>query len=225
MKRAHLDFETASAAELVGARSVGVHRYAEDESTRIWLFAYSFDDGLVYRWRPGAPDPVALLNHITAGGIVVSHNAMFERQIWEAMRIKYNLRHWPVLHAQQQICTMAKSMAMNLPGALEQLTVVLGATEQKDMEGSALMKRLSKPHKNVWTEPTLAELDRLGAYCDQDVRAELEVDRKVPDLSPHEQKLWVLDQIINDRGIPMDVPSITRLSTLQSTQSAKLIFV
>jgi DNA polymerase bacteriophage-type len=212
--RADLDFETGSLAELVGLRSVGAHRYFEDVSTRAFLFSWSMGDGLVYRWHPGDPDPLLLLNHIAHGGIVVAHNAMFERIAWSFIRDKYSLQHWPELYAAQQRCTMAKGMAMNLPAALDALASVLQLKQQKDTEGSALMKRMAKPRVSKdgavnWQDDTVS-VTRLGEYCDQDIRTEHEIDKAVPDLSPYEQHLWTLDQVINDRGIPVDTSSIMR---------------
>lgn len=211
---ADLDFETGSLAELVGPRSVGVHKYFEHETTRAWLFSWSIGDGLVYRWQPGDPDPVMLLLHIAMGKIVVAHNAMFERIAWSFIRDKYGLHHWPELKATQQRCTMAKAMAMNLPAALDQLMKVLQAAQQKDAEGKALMQQMAKPRKSKdgklhWREDA-ESIARLGDYCDQDIRAEHEADKLVPNLSPYEQLLWELDQIINDRGIPIDVPAVMR---------------
>lgn len=168
----------------------------------------------MYRWHPGDVDPVQLLNHVYAGGIVVAHNAMFERIAWSFIRDKYKLHHWPELKAAQQRCTMAKAMSMNLPAKLEDLAKVLQTAQQKDSEGAALMKRMAKPRVgkqgDVNWSGSEVEIKRLGDYCDQDVRTEAEIDKLIPDLSHHEQKLWTLDQNINDRGIPLDVPSILR---------------
>ena len=211
---ADIDFETGSLAELVGPRSVGVHKYFEHETTRAWLFSWTLGDGLTYRWHPGSPDPVPLLNHIAQGKIVVAHNAMFERIAWSFIRDKYKLYHWPELKATQQRCTMAKAMALNLPAALDNLASVLKLQQQKDAEGKALMQRMAKPRVTkqgdiVWQDDEVS-IARLGDYCDQDIRTEHEVDTVIPNLSAHEQKLWELDQIINDRGIPLDVPAVMR---------------
>lgn len=209
MPKAHLDFETGSAIDLT---VVGVHRYAEEQSTRVWLFSwYMTGDNTIKRWFPGAPDPTILLNHIRSGGIVVAHGAMFERNIWRMTRAKYHLDHWPEIKIAQQECTIARSRTMNLPGSLERLGKVLGLKEQKDTEGAALMKRMMRPDKNGnWPLDTRDNLIRLASYCDQDIRAESEADRIVPSLSTHEQLVWQLDQTINDRGIPLDVPAIMR---------------
>lgn len=211
---ADLDFETGSRAELTGPRSVGVHKYFEHESTRVWLFSYAFDGGIPMRYHVGDPDPVALLDHIRAGRKVVAHNAMFERTAWAFMRDKYKLWHWPELKATQQRCTMAKSMAMNMPASLDRAGDVLQLKQQKDAAGKAHMLKMAKPrvtkHGEVIWLDSAEDIAKLGDYCDQDIRTEHELDKAVPDLSPYEQLLWELDQIINDRGIPIDVPAVMR---------------
>lgn len=213
--RAHLDFETGSAAELVGPRSVGVHRYAEDETTRIHLFSWRIGKGPKHRYHIGDEDPVELCDHIARNGIVVAHNAMFERIIWSMMKDKYKLWHWPDLKISQQRCTMAKGMVLNFPASLDMLGKVLGTTQPKDLEGAALMKKMAKPIVNKhsrelqWHD-TPDNIKRLGIYCDQDIEAETWLDETLPDLSPFEQQVWELDQLINDRGIPLDLPSIMR---------------
>lgn len=47
-------------------------------------------------------------------------------------------------------------------------------------------------------------LKQLAAYNRQDVLAELDADRALPALPEAEQQVWVLDQIVNQRGIPID---------------------
>lgn len=214
--RAHIDYETGSAAELVGPRSVGVHRYFEDVTTRVWLFSWRIGStGPKQRYHPDDPDPVPLLEFIARGGIVVAHNAMFERTAWSFMKDKYKLHHWPDLQIKQQRCTMAKAVVLNLPAGLEQLGEVLALKHQKDIVGNALMKKMAKPIANKYSKELKwndapENITRLGTYCDGDIDAETEADETLPDLSAFEQQIWELDQIINDRGIPLDLPSIVR---------------
>jgi DNA polymerase len=69
--------------------------------------------------------------------------------------------------------------------------------------------RVTKHGEVIWLD-SAEDIAKLGDYCDQDIRTEHELDKAVPDLSPYEQLLWELDQIINDRGIPIDVPAVMR---------------
>lgn len=47
-------------------------------------------------------------------------------------------------------------------------------------------------------------VERLGAYCEQDVRTEMAVASRILPLSDREQEVWFLDQTINDRGVGID---------------------
>jgi len=206
---AHIDFEGASTTDL---KKSGVYRYAEDPNTRVWLFSWRIggEDQPVFRWHPGDPPPVALLDWIRSGGWVVAHNAGFERTIWnKVIRVRY-CPDWPELKIEQQTCTMARAASMALPMDLDRLGVVLGTKQQKDAAGSRLMKQMMKPRRVepdgtiVWWDDA-DRIARLGDYCDQDVRTEGEADTLLPWLPWPEQQLWQLDQLINDRGVLIDL--------------------
>jgi hypothetical protein len=51
----------------------------------------------------------------------------------------------PPIPVERWDCTMARCLYNGLPAKLETAAQVLGLTEQKDMEGSALTISLSKP--------------------------------------------------------------------------------
>lgn len=59
----------------------------------------------------------------------------------------------------------------------------------------------------VWWDDA-DKIERLQAYCDQDVLTETEIDAGIPKLSPEERRVWELDQTINDRGVMIDVPKV-----------------
>lgn len=192
-----IDFETRSACDL---RKAGAYRYAMDPSTEVICLSYRVGDGPVRRWRPGEPQP-------ELDGTILAHNAGFERAIWN------HTLGWPRLDPEAMDCTMARGLAVGLPGSLEMLGAALGAPIQKDKDGHRLMLRLCKPRRIhddgriEWWED-LAEIDRLHAYCDTDVRAECAVDARLPVLPGRERALWILDQRINDRGFALDVPRV-----------------
>ena len=238
--RAHLDIETCSPLDLtkVGVyryvedpdTSIWLFSYRLDDSPSNGCF----------RWRPGWEPPFALLDHIAFGEPVVAHNANFERQIWNAViRRLAGSESWPRLSIEQMDCTMSRALAVHLPADLETLAQVLDLSEQKDKEGRRLMLQMSKPRKREqstyqtcpkaawgqcicpkgmclepstiftwWDEPE--KIERLAAYCDQDVATECAIDAKLPPLSPDERAIWELDQRINDRGVALDVESIHR---------------
>ena len=83
----------------------------------------------------------------------------------------------------------------------------------KDKQGYSLMLRMAKPRKvnplTWWDVP--ARLEKLHNYCKQDVEVERKLAGKLRSLSDKEQALWVLDQEINNRGVPVDLTSVNGL--------------
>ena len=47
-------------------------------------------------------------------------------------------------------------------------------------------------------------------YCATDVLGEQELDHTLPDLTPRQKTMFVLDMRMNDRGIPIDVPLVAK---------------
>ena len=204
----------------------------------------------MFRWRPGMADPAPFLDHVYRGGIVVAHNAGFERNFWNGHIRKHVCPHWPELRIEQQDCTMARAAALGLPQKLEHLSVPLGLSASKDKDGSRLMLQCAKPRSVVECAPCEGtgfqsnmmdacpvcfgtgkqyvwwndepRMDRLGTYCDQDVVVETEADLKLVAMSDRERRVWELDQHINDRGVALDVPMIKKFSDVIAVAKRRL---
>lgn len=119
------------------------------------------------------------------------------------------------MEIEQMDCTLSRGAALSLPMSLEKLGQALNAPIQKDADGHKLMLSMCKPRSvDESGSPTWREdedsLDRLQAYCDQDVEAECAIDKLLPPLSERERRVWILDQTINDRGVQMDVRLVGR---------------
>ena len=209
----HLDLESRSTCDL---KSAGLYRYWEDAETEVLVVRWRIGDGPV---RSGLDNGVNLYeledlaNHIKAGLPVCGHNIAFDREGWNArIAPAYGL---PKITVEQTDCTMARCAALSLPQSLEQAGKALGLKIQKDVEGHRLMMRMCKPKKThpdgrvEWNE-TPEQLARLSEYCAQDVLAECAIDAAVPQLSPSEKRLWVLDQKINARGVQLDMPMVDK---------------
>lgn len=152
-------------------------------------------------------------------GILVAHNAGFERAI-----TRYTLTRYETLTPEQRKrlgelkpsdwrCTAAKAAACSLPRSLEMGAQVLELPTQKDMQGHKLIKKYMKPRKPSKNNPShwwddRKDLRSIYRYCLVDVQAEYELDQALPDLTPDEQRVWELDQLINDRGILIDIPTV-----------------
>lgn len=207
MPHLHIDFETRSTVDL---RKTGVYPYAEHESTSVLCMGWAIDDEPVRVWVPGQPIPAEIVAHVEAGHPVFAHNAQFERVIWALIMVR---RHGaPRIPLEQWHCTAAMAAAMALPRHLAQAAEVLGLPAQKDAEGHKLMLQMCKPRKPRkgedpagvywWDEPE--KLERLIAYCVQDVEVERELTKRLMHLGKQERQVYMLDQRINDRGVLVD---------------------
>lgn len=219
MSTATLDFETRSRVDI---KTAGAYRYAADPSTEVLCLSYQIDDQPIRTWIPGLPNP----HHLFADGLVLkAHNAVFERLIWK--HVCQRLYDWPAVDFNRWRCTMAAAFYRAIPGKLEKAALALGLTEQKDMAGNRIGLSASKPVKVTKKNPTgwredIETLDAVYSYCEQDVRAERELDMVVGDLPAGELAVWQLDQRINDRGIQVDVDAAAACVRITAGIKAKL---
>ena len=188
------------------------------------MLAWAFNDEPVSLWHLGQDLPTRVRQHVEGGGIVVAHNFTFEAALWNYVCVKrYG---WPRLSLQQGRCTLAACYAQSLPGSLENAARALGLTITKDVEGRALMLKLCKPRGWDGDKPlyhgTPEQFARLGEYCKQDVVVEREIYRRVLPLMDREQRLWELDQIINLRGVPVDMRSLEAALVVADKEKERL---
>lgn len=213
MKHLHIDIETYCDLDV---SDVGVYRYAEDDSFKIILFAYSFDGEPVTvidcsnDEYPGESIPARVWRALTDPSILkIAHNANFE---YVCIMAYFGLR----LELSQWLCTMIAAAYLGLPLGLDKVGQVLGLSEQKDARGKSLITFFCKPckptKKNGGRTLNLPEhdpdkWDEFKEYNAQDVRTEREIYSYVsrfPGLPEEEREYWILDQIINATGITVD---------------------
>jgi DNA polymerase len=164
-----------------------------------------------------------------------AHNMEFERAVW-----RYRMQHhrgFPPLELSKCRCTAAQAATMALPRKLEKVAEVLGLQQKKDTKGHALMLKMCKPRKPrkaereenpnwenmVFWHETAEQLRDLAYYCLQDAEAEYEVSQVCRPLIPIEQKVWEHDQIINQRGAPVDAEFVTRVIEVLGKYEAQLL--
>ncbi|MGF7007175.1 hypothetical protein [Aminobacter sp. BE322] len=205
-----IDFETRSDVDL---KKHGVYRYMASPHTEALLASYKIDGGPRKRWRRGEPCPADIDEHVESGGIVSAHNNSFERLLWQmVLTPRFG---WPVLRLEQCRCTAATAAAMSLPRDLAGLGAALGLSTQKNKEGMRLIRKFSIPRRPrkgedpnglYWNEPEdhPEDFELFHDYCDDDVEAEAEADRRMVPLSDTEQAVWLLTERINQRGIRID---------------------
>lgn len=212
-----VDFETKSVLDV---RNVGAWRYAEHPSTEILCLSYGLNDGPSKLWRPGQPFPDELIRCIDDGVMFEAHHVQFERAIW----IHILLKRLGIPMPRRWQDTLAACAYRGLPLGLDEVGRVLRLTQQKDKRGKYLLQQLSKPRKPLKAErkiltdiglpeeewPILWREDEdlheeLGDYCLQDRTTEVELSDRVGPLPVPEQRIWVMDQIINQTGVYIDL--------------------
>jgi len=216
----HLDFETRSTVDL---RKTGVYRYAEDKTTTITCLGYAFNKDAP-EIATGNTLPIEVRRHIEKGGRVVAHNAAFELVIWNS--IGFHRHKWPWLQPSQTHCTAAMAYAMGLPGSLKGASSALNFKQQKDQGGYSLMLRMCRPRSVkdgviTWWEDQ-DKLDRLFEYCKQDIVVERELYKTLRKLSPQEELLWTHDQIINSRGVQVDIEAVKAAQKITEDEKVHL---
>ena len=224
-KRLHIDIETYSPEALADC---GVHRYAAHPEFMILLFAYAVDDGpvTVIDLASGVTIPAPIRRALTDPDIVkVAHNATFERTCIGAMLGQ-------TLDPHQWECTMIQCARCGLPMSLGEAAKALGLEVQKMTEGKALIKQFCTPHEPTLLSPgeRVKPFDDPKAwqifkdYCRMDVEVEREIDKALAWLEPTEaeRELYAIDQIINDRGVKVDLELVDNAARMDTIYKARL---
>ena len=235
----HLDYETFSECDL---KDCGAYVYAEHPSTEIMCASYAFGDGKVYQWIPYNNVPKAIVERVKAqrpdvvihlgkqmpsgiyqwikdGKPVRAHNAQFERVITNGTPGKK--LGLPKISIEQTVCTACKAASAGLPRDLSGASKALG-TAPKDDGGRIAMLQLSKPKKPTKADPSTRwtfenaedKWVEMLVYNIDDTPAERGIDNALPDLTEKEQKVYELDQRINDRGWRVDRKAVEDILTV-----------
>lgn len=222
-----IDYETFSETPI---KKVGGWEYSKHPSTEVLCAA----------WRVGTREslPTAKNNlylPLLAGDqnlnklrdvladeriIKVAHNAFFEQCITNhVLKVPTKPQHWT--------CTATMAAAMALPRKLEAAARVLGLPVQKDSEGHRLMLKLSQPRKPTKHDKSVRhqkpdELKRVARYCLTDVDVETELFLRLPTLAPVERQVWILDQLINSRGVTVDRELVRQVIILMAIEQVRI---
>jgi len=203
-----IDIETYSDVSLPDC---GVHRYAASEQFEILLFAYSLNDEpiQIIDLASGEKIPDKIMEYLMDDSVIkTAYNAAFERNcINRFFGFSLKPEGWR--------CTLVQASMLSLPLSLEGVGEALNLDKKKMSEGKDLIRYFCMPCK-----PTKANGGRtrnlpsdapekwelFKTYCIRDVDVEKQIRNKlakfpIPD---REQKLYCMDQRINDRGIMVD---------------------
>lgn len=229
MRILHLDIETYSSVDLT---SSGLYKYVESPDFTILLLGYAFDDNpvrVVDLTKDYSIIPDEVINALDDPNILkVAHNAAFEI----ACLNKYlNTRLWQGSWRD----TMIMAYYLSLPGSLDSLSNVLKLENKKQSSGKTLINFFSKPcapsKANNGRTRNLPEhdLDKWKLYKEYnagDVEAEREVYNKLSafgDIPKSIWEEWILDQIINSRGVALDLDFINKAISFAEDRKLELM--
>lgn len=221
MRELGIDIETYSSYDL---KSCGVYRYAEAPDFTILLFSYCIDGGEVKSvdFANGEQLPDEVFNALRDNSVVkTAFNATFERICIS------RYFGWSYLDPSSWRCTMVRSARMGLPLSLGQCAEVLKLEEGKMTEGRSLINYFSKPYKGKRRLPSDSpeRWELFKEYNIRDVEVEQAILAKVRRLeSPKfDDDLYVVDQLINDRGVLLDRELATNATRFDDEYKAGLL--
>ena len=227
MKRIIIDFETRGSIDL---KKCGAYRYAADTQTSILCLGYSVDGAKPVVLTAAQIARGEFFNFATDIGkdvVFVAHNFQFETAVWESIMHK-RLGYPALSDARRWSCTLSRGAMCNLPLSLAECGAALGIAHKKDLTGRGVMLKLSRP---IDTDPISGEpvynndpalFETLHSYCAADVAAEVELDKKLPELPPSERLIFELDAKINAFGVQMDTDLAKKATALAGTLTAEL---
>ena len=228
MKKLSCDIETFSDVDLIRC---GVYKYADSPDFEMLLFAYAADDGDVHiiDIAGGEELPEKIIQAIKSDTVVkTAYNAQFERVCLS----KYlKLPEGEYLNPQSWYCTAVQAAELALPLSLADVGSVLGLERQKMTEGKELIKYFCVPCKPTKSNGNrtrnrpchdINKWETFKKYCMRDVDVERQIADKLKmyPISDEEHRLYVLDQIINDRGVLVDSELAEQAVKLNSIQTA-----
>ena len=236
MKKLSCDIETFSDVDLI--RCV-VYKYADSPDFEMLLFAYAADDGDVHiiDIAGGEELPEKIIQAIKSDTVVkTAYNAQFERV---CLSRYLKLPEGEYLNPQSWYCTAVQAAELALPLSLADVGSVLGLERQKMTEGKELIKYFCVPCKPTKSNGNrtrnrpchdINKWETFKKYCMRDVDVERQIADKLKmyPIRDEEHRLYVLDQIINDRGVLVDselAEQAVKLNSIQTTVAVEQAYM
>ena len=234
----HIDIETYSPEPIA---DTGLYKYAAHPDFEILLVAYAIDDNPTQciDLASGEDLPAWFTDALRNPAVrKCAHNAAFERVCFSNhLRRKGIIAKDAWLDARQWHCTMVQCSRCGLPLSLAQAGAALGLAEQKMTEGKALIKLFCTPNATrvktglfgtddgrTRPEDFPDKWETFKAYCVRDVDVERQIDKATAwyPVSDFEQRLYAIDQAINDRGVLLDMELVRNAVRADAIQTARL---
>lgn len=200
------DFETRSRVNL---KAAGARRYAADPSTGITSVVWYFRG----QWKTACPVHPFLGTHTLADLYAdvrlcrrfVAHHANFDVSILRAVNPFLEL---PLPKID---CTMGRAQSLALPGGLDQVCTALGM-KGKDPRGRELVMKTCKPQRDGTFCEDVQVYRELLEYNVQDVSCLMELDSRLPPLTPDERLIFERTWRKNEIGLPIDIHLATAIA-------------
>lgn len=229
----NVDIETYSDVDI---KTAGAYAYAESPAFEILLIAYKIDDGPVEVIDMTKDDMETINSHYCFHSLLwnpqyikTAYNANFERTCLAAHYKK-------PMPPEQWRCTAVHAATLGLPTTLGAVGEALGLPEdqQKDKTGKSLIQYFCKPCKPTKTnggrtrnlpEDAPEKWAQFVEYNRQDVVTESVIREKLSiyPIPEEEQRLWELDQHMNDRGIRLDMHLVRNILAFDVIYHERLI--
>lgn len=216
------DTETLSHADepFNNVVDVGAYRYFA-EGARPHILSYAIDDGPVrvldryegLRYKDLPLDLRQFYNRAAQRGDAhfVTWNAAFDRLAWNTMG-------GPEIGVRMIKDAMAQAVASNLPPSLDGAARYVGKT-QKDHRGKALIKMFATGDYTPADRPE--EWEEYKGYARDDTAALRDIWQATRPLSDQEWEEYFASEIINDRGMPIDVEFAKRAALVAAAQKER----
>ena len=226
MKTLSIDIETYSSIDLTKS---GVYKYTQNDF-EILLIAYAYDDEdiKIIDLKNNEKIPENLKKDILDENVIkTAFNANFERVCLSKYFNTY-------LSPKMFRCTQVHALYLGLPHGLDNVAKSLRLKEQKLEEGKSLIRFFMKKEnldlltsnsESIKKDEAIKKYEDFKKYCINDVRVERSI-RKVLEkvkLPESEQKLWELDQEINDRGVLVDTKLLENATYYDNIFKSNLI--
>ncbi len=215
-----IDIESRSAIDLKGR---GLDVYSKDPSTQITLCAWCINDANPTMWRPLSepiPSQLDLLLRRVEIPKLCFNSQFEETMLREVLKIDIPTNQFV------DVATLCRYAS--IAGSLEFCGKVLGIDEDKAKMavGRRLIAKFCMPKKGVYRDWVSDPEDwsLFEQYCFNDVLAERAIYEKLKafHLPAQERKIWILDQEINQRGIPVDMEFVEKSSQIVKSEHGDL---